>query len=87
MKVSAGRRRCRRSKPLRTGGGWVLALLLSAPGGAEAQRPVPGRDPEFPRIQYADSLVSLNDRCIVSQKKLSTKIRPVYVNGRPIGFC
>lgn len=62
----------------------TFVLLASA---APAQRYVEGTDPEHPRVQYADSLVSLNDRCIVRQNKLSTKIPPVYVNGKPIGFC
>lgn len=42
----------------------------------------------FPTIRYFESgLVSLNDRCAVRKVKLNTKMPPVYVNGRPIGFC
>lgn len=52
-----------------------------------AQRYVPTEDPEFPRVQYADSTLSVNDRCIVRLRKLSPKIQAIYVNGRPIGFC
>ena len=52
-----------------------------------AQQYVESEDPAFPRIRYEDSLVSMNDRCIVRLRKLSPKIQPVYVNGRPIGFC
>ena len=62
----------------------ALAVLVRTPW---AQRYVPGDDPEFPREKYADSLVSLNDRCIVSGNKLNLTIRPIYVNGSPIGFC
>ena len=52
-----------------------------------AQRYVPGEHPDFPKIKYSDSLESVNDRCIVKQSKLNLKVRPVYVNWRPIGFC
>lgn len=62
----------------------ALALLAAA---AAAQVYVPATDPAFPRLKYADSLTSLNDRCIVSQAKLNPKMVPLYVNGMPIGFC
>ena len=65
----------------------LAALVVLGAVTATAQRYVPGTDAEHPRVQYADSLVSLNDRCIVRQNKLSTKIPPIYVNGAPIGFC
>ena len=68
----------------------VIPALLAAgllPSPAPAQRYVRGEDPAFPKIKYADSLVSLNDRCIVQRSKLNLKIRPAYVNWRPIGFC
>ena len=41
----------------------------------------------LPRLLFADGLVSLNDRCIVRHLKLNPKMPPVYVSGRPIGFC
>ena len=70
--------------------GWLvvgaLAGLLVAHA-TPAQHYAPGVDPKFPMLKYADSLVSLNDRCIVSKEKLNPKARPVYVNSRPIGFC
>jgi hypothetical protein len=65
----------------------LAALALSLAACASAQGYVPATDPAFPRLEYADSLVSLNDRCIVSQAKLNPKMAPVYVNGQPIGFC
>jgi len=51
--------------------------------------PVVYTDPEaeFPRIRYGDGLVSVNDRCIVRKVKLNLRMPPVYVNGRPVGFC
>jgi hypothetical protein len=42
---------------------------------------------EYPHVRYADGQVSVNNRCIVRKLKLSRMMRPVYVNGRPIGFC
>jgi YHS domain-containing protein len=63
-----------------------LALAL-APAVALAQRQVPGLRPGYPRLEYADSLTSLNDRCMVKGSPLNTHIRPVYVNGQPLGFC
>jgi hypothetical protein len=67
----------------------TLAALAALPAqrAAYAQRYVPGEHPDFPKIKYTDSLVSVNDRCIVKQSKLNLKVRPVYVNWRPIGFC
>ncbi len=63
----------------------VLAAL--APGASDAFRYVKTADPVHPRIKYPDSLVSVNDRCIVAGTPLSTMIRPTYVNGKPIGYC
>ena len=65
----------------------MLLLAAAGPRDAAAQRYVPGSDEKHPRIQYADSLVSENDRCIVSGAKLSLKMRATYANGRPIGYC
>ena len=41
----------------------------------------------FPRIRFGDGLISANDRCPVTKRKLSKYFPPVYVNGLPIGFC
>jgi YHS domain-containing protein len=67
----------------------LLGALAAAPAPrpALAQRYVPGEHSEFPKVKYADSLESVNDRCIVKKTKLSRTIRPIYVNWRPIGFC
>ena len=64
----------------------VAALLLTPTPGA-AQHYVATADSLHPRIKYADSLVSANDRCMVAQQKLNLRVRPVYVNGVPMGFC
>jgi YHS domain-containing protein len=67
----------------------ALATLAAASAArpAHAQRYVPGEFREFPKVKYADSLESMNDRCIVKKTRLSLAVRPVYVNWRPIGFC
>ena len=42
----------------------------------------------FPRLRYFDTdLVSINDRCAVRKTRLNPKMPPIYVNGRPVGFC
>lgn len=61
------------------------AVFATVP--ARSQRYMPTADPEHPRLKYADSLVSLNDHCIVRIVKLSRKVRPVYVSRMPVGFC
>jgi hypothetical protein len=66
--------------------GVVLSAALCGRSGS-AQTYVPTADLEHPKIRYADSLLSLNDRCPVRTGKLSTTYKPVYVNGQPIGFC
>jgi hypothetical protein len=42
---------------------------------------------EFPKIRFGDGVVSANDRCPITKRKLSVHFPPVYVNGLPIGFC
>ena len=65
----------------------TLALAGALAPAAEAQRYVATADSTRPRVKFADSLVSANDRCIVAQSKLNVRVRPVYVNGVPMGFC
>jgi hypothetical protein len=65
----------------------VIGAALAWPFDGEAQRRVPTTDPDHPRLKFADSLTSLNDRCMVRKSKLNPKLRPVYVNQQPVGFC
>ena len=47
-----------------------------------------GQNPVYPRVRYLDGQVSLNESCAIRvENKLSRRIPPVYVNGRPLGFC
>jgi hypothetical protein len=47
-----------------------------------------GEDPGHPLVRYADGQLAQADSCaVLLGNKLSRKIPPVYVNGRPIGFC
>ena len=64
----------------------ALALAACLPAAARAQHFVAGSD-SFPRVRYAGSLLSVNDRCLVTQRKLNIRMPPVYVNGTPMGFC
>jgi hypothetical protein len=49
---------------------------------------VPTSDALHPRVHYVDGQDSLNDSCIVlAGNKLSRRVPPAFVNGRPIGFC
>ena len=70
---------------------WCSILALAAIAGtssfASAQTFVPQADAEKPRVQYTDSLMSLNDQCAVAKLKLSLSVSPVYVNGKPVAFC
>ena len=42
---------------------------------------------EKPRIRWGEDPLSLNDRCIVRKVKLNLRMPPIFVNGKPIGFC
>ncbi len=39
------------------------------------------------RLVLPDGSKTENDRCIVTQMRLSPELPPVWVNGKPIGFC
>lgn len=67
----------------------VVATAAAFPGAIHVGtgRAVPQADPHHWKIKYSDSLVSINDRCAVKEGPLSNTIRPVYVNGKPVGFC
>lgn len=77
--------------------GFLISLLLTgavACGGRPAELVPPVGKPElvdasaeFPKIRFGDGLVSINDTCPVTKRKLSVAFPPVYVNGLPIGFC
>ena len=49
---------------------------------------VSGSDAEHPRLRYLDGQLSLNSSCGVrTGNALNPGVRPLYVNGSPIGFC
>ncbi len=76
------------ARPLFAGSVTVALLLaLAAPGPGSAARFVKGPDQLHPRVKFGDSLVSINDRCAVKENELSTEIRPIYVNAKPVAFC
>lgn len=63
-------------------GAGALAMEPMPPG---EKVPVEGTDRW--RVRYADGQLSLNDLCPVAKRGLATRMRPVWVNGRPVGFC
>jgi hypothetical protein len=72
----------------------AVALMVVGTSGLAASDPpigeahfVDGDIDTLPRIRFADGLVSLNDRCPVRLVPLNLRMPPVYVNGRPVGFC
>lgn len=49
---------------------------------------VQSSEPASPRVRYLDGQVSLNDSCAIRRgSKLNRRVPPIYVNGKPIGFC
>jgi hypothetical protein len=90
----------KRADGLRWGAGAAAWLALASCGG-EPPRPTEvlhdqgpiayvaktAAEDELAPIRFADGQVSLNDRCIVRKGKLNLRMPPLYVNGRPIGFC
>ena len=70
--------------------GAAMALTIALSAGAArlpAQVKVPIEGSEKWRVRYADSTLTRNDRCPIRDRRLSTMRTPVYVNGRPVGFC
>ncbi|MGH7740641.1 MAG: hypothetical protein ACRENS_01315 [Candidatus Eiseniibacteriota bacterium] len=64
-----------------------LALALAPAEQSRAQIMLPVDDPSFHKLKYADSLSSVNDRCVITHNRLNPAIHPLYVNGQPVGFC
>jgi len=44
-------------------------------------------DAALPRLRWPDGSLSVNDRCPVTKTRLARDIAPLFVNGRPVGFC
>ena len=73
----------------------MVIALLSGCGGKKAPVVVKSgetveyvnKELEYSPVRFSDGEESLNDRCMVRQAKLSLRMPPIYVNGKPIGFC
>ena len=63
----------------------MLAVANAAP--IKLPRYVASGDRNLPKVQYADTLVSINKRCTVRKLLMTPTTRPVYVNSKPLGFC
>jgi hypothetical protein len=47
-----------------------------------------GPTEESVRLRYRDGQVSRNDACAIKlSNALNPRVRPLYVNGSPVGFC
>ena len=44
-------------------------------------------DPAGPKAALPAAPAEGSERCAVARNPLNLKIHPVYVNGRPVGFC
>ncbi len=64
-----------------------LVAAFDAFGVGQLPRWVPTADKAHPRLQFGDSLISINNRCAVKENELSPSIRPIYVNAKPVAFC
>jgi YHS domain-containing protein len=67
----------------------LLAATLAAatPAPMKLPRYVASGDRMLPKVQYPDTLISVNKRCTVRQLLMGPTTRPVYVNRKPVGFC
>jgi hypothetical protein len=74
----------------------LLLSVLSTVAGACSSRPPLGDGVfelragagERPRLRYPDGQSSPNDSCMIRlENGLNPKVPPIYVNGRPMGFC
>jgi len=67
---------------------WLCAVgMLGVPNAHAAPPSAPAPARVYAKMRYADSLLSVNDRCPVRGGVLARNIRPVYVNREPVGFC
>lgn len=76
---------------------WIGALVAVISGCADSDPPQPIEETfeaalidtstDFSHLRYANGEISLNDRCPIRRNKLNPKVRPLFVNGRPMGFC
>lgn len=82
-------------KPTRWIGLGVLVLVWF--GCAESEPPQPIEETfasvlvdtsaDYSHLRYASGELSINDRCPIRRNKLNPKVRPLFVNGKPMGFC
>ena len=70
--------------------GLLAMVILSGSTACDAPPPhayVAGDPEDYPRLRFEDGSVSSTDRCPVLGNKLNPGLDPLYVNGRPVGFC
>jgi hypothetical protein len=74
-------RRSRRAKLV-----GLLAMTIAASAFAAPEK-IPVGETERHHIRYDDGTLTINDFCPVLQRPLGPVKSPVFVNGRPVGFC
>lgn len=67
----------------------AAVVIAATPPAAPIKLPryVSSGDRMLPKVQYTDTLVSVNKRCTVRQILMGPQTRPVYVNRKALGFC
>lgn len=64
----------------------LLSLVHPATASMSLPEKVPVEGGDTYRLRFGSTL-SLNDKCPVAKRGLNPRMRPVWVNGKPIGFC
>jgi len=68
----------------------AAALFAALAPAAEPPAPSsesPSAEDRYHPLQLADGQETVNDRCPVRKRRLNAKLEPLWVNGRPVGFC
>ncbi len=65
----------------------VLAMVVLAIAVQAAPQKVPVAETDRHYVRYDDGSLTLNDVCPVRLIPLGPVKAPVFVNGRPVGFC
>ena len=65
-----------------------MLLAWGCVSGGDGTYVMDGATEESGRLRYRDGQVSCNDACAIKlSNALNPRVRPLYVNGSPVGFC
>jgi hypothetical protein len=66
----------------------LLLLICACVARGDGTYAMSGATEECGRLRYRDGQVSRNDACAIKlSNALNPRVRPLYVNGGPVGFC